>query len=135
MQDSEIRSLADLNEYRTAPDLTTDQYYQLAIQLRNQISLADWFTVGIMAPTSKDAISTIRKIEQSLGWVEMNIRIDTNTQEPVFLKANQKTGDIYIRVEYGLGEGILITSQKDIDDTSNSSTYGPFPLDFFTYWD
>ena len=49
----------------------------------------------------------------------------------VFLKGNQKTGNVFIRSENGLGEGILITCQYD-KDSEESNTFGPFPLDFFT---
>ena len=52
------------------------------------------------------------------------------------MKGNQKTGEVYIRTEYGLGEGILLTCQYD-DPSKNSMTYGPFPLSFFMdkdYW-
>ena len=49
----------------------------------------------------------------------------------VFLKANQKTGNVFIRSERGLGEGILITCQYD-EDAKESNTFGPLPLDFFT---
>ena len=48
----------------------------------------------------------------------------------IFLKANQKTGEIHARVEFGLGEGILITCQND-ENSLTSKTVGPFPLDFF----
>ena len=49
----------------------------------------------------------------------------------VFLKGNQKTGNVYVRSENGLGEGILITCQYD-EDSQESNTFGPLPLDFFT---
>ena len=49
----------------------------------------------------------------------------------VFLKANQKTGNVLIRSENGLGEGILITCQYD-NNASEANTFGPLPLDFFT---
>ena len=49
---------------------------------------------------------------------------------PVFLKANQKTGEIHARIEYGLGEGILISCHND-DNSLTAKTIGPFPLDFF----
>ena len=48
----------------------------------------------------------------------------------VFLKANQKTSNVFIRSENGLGEGILITCQYD-ENASESNTFGPLPLDFF----
>ena len=46
------------------------------------------------------------------------------------LKANQKTGNVFVRSENGLGEGILITCQYD-ENIEESNTFGPFPLDFF----
>ena len=49
----------------------------------------------------------------------------------VFLKGNQKTGNVFIRSESGLGEGILLTCQYD-HESIESSTFGPLPLDFFT---
>ena len=49
----------------------------------------------------------------------------------VFLKGNQKTGNVLIRSENGLGEGILLTCQYDKDSGENS-TFGPLPLDFFS---
>ena len=33
----------------------------------------------------------------------------------VYLKGNQKTGNVFVRSEDGLGEGILITCQYDED--------------------
>ena len=49
----------------------------------------------------------------------------------VFLKANKKTSNVFIRSENGLGEGILITCQYD-ESAKESNTFGPLPLDFFT---
>ena len=49
---------------------------------------------------------------------------------PVFLKANQRSAQIHIRIEHGLGEGILISCQNN-DELICSKTFGPFPLDFF----
>jgi len=48
----------------------------------------------------------------------------------VFLKGNQKTGNVFIRSEIGLGEGILITCQYD-QDPEEFNTFGPLPLNFF----
>ena len=52
------------------------------------------------------------------------------SEGPVFLKANQKTGEIHARIEHGLGEGILISSHTH-DNSLNARTIGPLPLDFF----
>ena len=51
---------------------------------------------------------------------------------PIFLKANQKTGTIQARVEFGLGEGILISCHYD-DNRLDTRTIGPLPLDFFDW--
>ena len=48
----------------------------------------------------------------------------------VFLKANQSSGEIRIRLEEGLGEGILISSQHSSQE-KELFTWGPFPLNFF----
>ena len=50
---------------------------------------------------------------------------------PVYLKANQKTGDIHIRVENGLGEGILLGCHYS-NDEQNVDVIGPLPLNFFS---
>ena len=47
-----------------------------------------------------------------------------------FLKGNQKNGNVFVRSENGLGEGILITCQYD-EEAGESNTFGPLPLDFF----
>ena len=49
---------------------------------------------------------------------------------PVFLKANQASNQIIIRLEEGLGEGILISSHTS-DPSQNGETWGPLPLNFF----
>ena len=91
---------------------------------------ADWFTIGIMAPSSKLAISILRQIENKFQWDEMKIVYSPVKDGPVFLKANQKTGDIHIRIEFGLGEGILLSCQHN-EDGKSTETIGPLPLNFF----
>ncbi len=125
-----INSLKDLNLLRSAPVLNSKQIQILSYQLSTQMALADWFTIGIMAPSKVKAILTIREIEEFFKWEKMTIAFEPEAEGPVFLKANQKTGDIYIRIEYGLGEGILVTCQNNEKDKS-SETLGPFPLNFF----
>jgi len=90
----------------------------------------DWFTVGIMAPSFDAALTALRSLEQALHWDGM--RLETAEQEPgpVFLKANQSTGLIRIRVEHGLGEGVLISGHSHNPDQAGT-TWGPLPLDFF----
>ena len=54
----------------------------------------------------------------------------TDQNGPVFLKANQQMGTVRVRIEHGLGEGILITGHHN-DEGQISSTWGPLPLNFF----
>lgn len=125
-----IKSLKDLNGHRSAPSLDSTQSKHLLDQLCAYIGDADWFTVGIMAPSSSLAIFVLREMESRFNWTAMNV-VDKPTEDgPVFLKANQKTGDIHVRIEYGLGEGVLISCQHN-NEEKEADTLGPFPLDFF----
>ena len=130
MDDSAISTLKDLNNLRSAPDLDATQSKQLLDQLCASMDDADWFTVGIMAPSSSLAIFVLRQMESLFNWSAMNV-VDKPTEDgPVFLKANQKTGDIHVRIEHGLGEGVLLSCQHD-NEEKESDTLGPFPLDLF----
>ncbi|MDP6203613.1 MAG: DUF1824 family protein [Prochlorococcaceae cyanobacterium ETNP18_MAG_14] len=125
-----IKSLKDLNGHRSAPSLDATQSKHLLDQLCAYIGDADWFTVGIMAPSSSLAIFVLREMESRFNWTAMNV-VDKPTEDgPVFLKANQKTGDIHVRIEYGLGEGVLISCQHN-NEEKEADTLGPFSLDFF----
>ena len=72
----------------------------------------------------------LRALERSQDWETMNVVENTTDDGPVFLKANQKGGSVRIRIEHGLGEGILISGHGD-DDSTPSTTWGPLPLNFF----
>ncbi len=100
-------------------------------ELKDRINQADWLTIGIMAPTAGLAIKTIRTLETQLELNEMKIESMIPEEAPVYLKANQNTGQIYIREEFGLGIGILISCQLNNEIKKTTQTYGPFPLDFF----
>ena len=126
----EITSLEELNLLRSAPILNRSEKFRLTEELIIYVKSADWLTVGIMAPSSKLALLAIREIEDYFNWESMKVIIKPKIKAPVFLKANQKSGDIYIRVEHGLGEGILLTCQND-KEIESSKTIGPLPLDFF----
>ncbi len=130
MIDSSICSLNDLNNFRSAPLLDKSQSEGLLIELIEHMNNSDWFTVGIMAPSVKNAINVINEIESYFNWPEMRIVEKPSEDGPVFLKANQKTGDIYLRIEHGLGEGILLSCQHE-NKVKEVDTFGPFPLDFF----
>ena len=126
----DITTLKSLNRFRSAPALNLNEAQRLKNELLSHIDQADWFTVGIMAPSQTIAIKALRGIESNFDWPAMTIVQDTIGSGPVFLKANQMTGEIHLRIEYGLGIGILLSCQYNQAD-KGSETFGPFPLDFF----
>jgi hypothetical protein len=125
-----IYKLEDLDKLRSAPELNKKQSKILFDQLKNYIHKTEWITIGVMSPSLKKGIHAVRKIEEKFKYKEMKCITFPNSEGPIFLKANQKTGEIHARIEFGLGEGILITCQN-YDNTLISKTIGPFPLDFF----
>ncbi|ABM78891.1 conserved hypothetical protein [Prochlorococcus marinus str. MIT 9303] len=130
MSELVIKSLKDLDGLRSAPDLDATQSKHLLDQLCVSMGDADWFTVGIMAPSSSLAIFVLREMESRFNWSAMNVVDKPAGEGPVFLKANQKTGDIHVRIEHGLGEGVLLSCQHN-NEEKEADTLGPFPLDFF----
>jgi len=126
----DIYKLEDLDKLRTAPKLNKNQSKVLFDELNRIIRKSDWITIGVMSPSVKKGINAVRKIEGKFEYNEMKCLTLPSEEGPIFLKANQKTGEIHARIEYGLGEGILITCQNH-DNSLASKTIGPFPLDFF----
>jgi len=126
----QINELSDLNSYKTAPILDTNQIQKLSIELDNEIKNSDWLTIGIMAKSDFEAKNALRTFVQKYSFMNFNDFDKLKAIGNVYMKGNQKTGVVYIRSEYGLGEGILLTCQYD-DTSRNSLTYGPFPLSFF----
>ena len=129
-ENNDICKLEDLDKLRSAPKLNKKQSKNLLNQLTHQIHKSDWITIGIMSPTLKRGINAVRRIEEKFKYDEMKCITLPSSDGPIFLKANQKTGEIHARVEFGLGEGILISCQN-YENSLNSKTIGPFPLDFF----
>tara|TARA_B100000405_G_scaffold110782_1_gene77301 strand:- start:521 stop:916 length:396 start_codon:yes stop_codon:yes gene_type:complete len=130
MMDSPITTLADLARLRGAPELLPQTRDQLRQELQQAMADASWFTIGVMAPSMDQALSALRSLEKSQQWEPMELVDSPEQSGPVFLKANQKSATIRIRIEQGLGEGMLISGHSD-DGTMPSTTWGPVPLDFF----
>ena len=126
----EINKLVDLNNFRTAPQLSNIQEQKLLEELEANIFNADWITIGIMAPSDNKAIEALQSISKKYASVKFGNLGSLDADGSVFLKANQKTSNVFVRSENGLGEGILITCQYD-EDTKGSNTFGPLPIDFF----
>jgi len=127
----EINKLVDLNNFRTAPQLSNRQEKKLLKELEANIFNADWITIGIMAPSYKKAIEVLKSIAKKYSSIKFGNLDSLHADGSVFLKANQKTGNVFVRSENGLGEGILITCQYE-EGTKEFNTFGPLPLDFFT---
>ena len=126
----EVSKLVDLNSLRTAPKLSKLQIKKLLKELQAYILDADWITIGIMAPYDTQAIEALESISKKYSSIQFGNLDSLHADGSVFLKGNQKTGNVYVRSENGLGVGILITCQYD-EDVQESNTFGPLPLDFF----
>ena len=127
----EINNLVDLNSLKTAPQLCNNQVKKLLEELESNISKADWITIGIMASSDIKAIEALKSISRKYSSIKFSGYDCLRAEGSVFLKGNQKTENVYIRSENGLGEGILLTCQYEID-SEKSFTFGPLPLDFFS---
>ena len=126
----EINKLVDLNSLRTAPKLSDNQEKKLLIELEANIVDADWITIGIMARCDIRAIEALQSISRKYSSIKFDNLDSLHADGSVFLKGNLKTGNVFVRSENGLGEGILITCQYDAN-AEESNTFGPLPLDFF----
>ena len=129
-KDIDINKLADLDKLRSAPNLNKKQSKILLNELKNIIDRSEWITIGVMSPSIKKGINAVRRIEEKFNYIKMRCITLPISDGPIYLKANQKTGEIHARIEFGLGEGILISCQN-FDNSMNAKTIGPFPLDFF----
>ena len=127
----EINKLIDLNSLRVAPKLNNSQQKKLFEELKANIFKTDWLTIGIMAPSDIKAVEALQSISKKFSSIKFGNLDSLHSNGSVYLKANQKTGNVFVRSENGLGEGILITCQYD-ENASESNTFGPLPLDFFT---
>ena len=126
----EINNLFDLNSLRSAPKLSKGQVKKLQDELEEKILNCDWLTIGIMANSDSEAIEALKLISKKYSSIKFLDLDSVRANGSVFLKANQKTGNVFIRSENGLGEGILLTCQYN-DDSAESDTFGPLPLDLF----
>ena len=127
----EINKLVDLNNLRTAPQLSNSQEKKLLEELEANILIADWVKIGIMAHSDDKAVEALQSISKKYSSIKFGNLGSLHADGGVFLKANQKTSNVFVRSENGLGEGILITCQYE-EGSHESNTFGPLPLDFFT---
>ena len=131
MNSPSIQCLNDLSRLREAPTLDQSTADQLRKELQVALAQSSWFTIGVMAPSADQALSSLRSLEASQRWTSLEVVETTTDEGPVFLKANQRGGTVRVRIEQGLGSGILISGHGD-DDAQPATTWGPLPLDFFS---
>ena len=131
MSSRSIQCLNDLSRLREAPALEQSTTDQLRKELQLALAQSSWFTIGVMAPSADQALSSLRSLEASQRWTSLEVVETTTDEGPVFLKANQRGGTVRVRIEQGLGSGILISGHGD-DDAQPATTWGPLPLDFFS---
>ncbi|ABB25900.1 conserved hypothetical protein [Synechococcus sp. CC9902] len=131
MSSLSIQCLNDLSRLREAPTLDQSTTDQLRKELQLALAQSSWFTIGVMAPSADQALSSLRSLEASQRWTSLEVVETTSDEGPVFLKANQRGGTVRVRIEQGLGSGILISGHGD-DDAQPATTWGPLPLDFFS---
>ena len=130
MEFMKINDLTDLNNLRSAPILNKADSLRIINQIDKKIITCEWLTIGIMAQSDLEAKEALDSIIRRYDYKFFKNFNQINVNGNVFLKANQKTGEVYIRSENGLGEGILLTCQYN-DLSTHSKTYGPFPLKLF----
>ena len=130
MNSPSIQCLNDLSRLREAPTLDQSSADELRKELQVALAQSSWFTIGVMAPSADQALSSLRSLEASQQWTSLEVVETTTDEGPVFLKGNQRGGTVRVRIEHGLGSGILISGHGD-DVAQPVTTWGPFPLDFF----
>jgi len=86
----EIKKLVDLNNLRTAPQLSDSQVKKLLKELDVKILNADWITIGIMAPSDIKAIEALKSISNKYSSIKFDNLDSLHADGSVFLKGNQK---------------------------------------------
>ena len=92
----QINKLVDLNNLRTAPQLSNIQVKKLLEELEANILNADWITIGIMAPSDNKAIEALQSIAQKYSSIKFGNIGSLHADGGVFLKANQKTSNVFV---------------------------------------
>ena len=94
----EINKLVDLNNLRTAPELSNRQEKKLLEELESKIFDADWITIGIMAPSDDRAIKALQSISKKYSSIKFGNLDSLRADGGVFLKANQKTDKCFCEI-------------------------------------
>jgi hypothetical protein len=65
MSSLSIQCLNDLSRLREAPTLDQSTTDQLRKELQLALAQSSWFTIGVMAPSADQALSSLRSLEAS----------------------------------------------------------------------
>jgi len=68
----EINKLVDLNNLRTAPQLSDSQVKKLLEELEANFLKTDWLTIGIMAPCDNMAIEALQSISKKYASIKFD---------------------------------------------------------------
>jgi len=88
----EINKLVDLNNLRTAPQLSNSQEKKLLKELEANIFNADWITIGIMAPSDNKAIEALQSMSKKYSSINFENLGSLHADGGVFLKQIKKLG-------------------------------------------
>ena len=83
----EINKLVDLNNLRTAPQLSNSQEKKLLEELEANIFNADWITIGIMAPSNNKAIEALKSISKKYSSIKFGNLGSLYADGSVFFKS------------------------------------------------
>ena len=81
----EISKLVDLNNLRTAPQLSNRQEKKLLEELEANILNADWITIGIMASCDIEAIEALKSISKKYSSIKFGNLESLHADGGVFL--------------------------------------------------
>ena len=118
----EINYLVDLNILKSAPQLSKSQTKKLLKELEHYIFNADWITIGIMASHDYSAVDALKSISKKYSSIKFRGLDSLHADGSVFLKGNQKTGNVFIRSVAARGHlgglSIAIPSIIDVVDAA-----------------
>ncbi len=91
---------------------------------------SDYQILGICAETPEQALIALETYAKTFGYQPKQLDI-TNSEGPVYIKFNPKSGLCYIEPYTGEHRGVLVSCQSAYSDGINEM-YGHLPLNLFS---
>ena len=108
MENSNITKVKDLDYLRTAPNLNKIQAKRLFKEVESILYEADWITIGVIAPSKKDGIDTIREIRtlvnKSLEECRINQKLGSSLEAAVKISPKNNYLDDALRFLHDKGD-------------------------------